>query len=104
MSKWKCNSCGEVYSDTAFDGSPAYHVCSPETIEHAKCDAEGKILTPEKRTPRENVRNENMKPGLIFVDGEYILQTPDPTGNVPMLTTKPGSIIISEGAGRTLVE
>jgi hypothetical protein len=83
---------------------PAFHVCPPEYITHAVCDAEGKIITPEKRTPRENVRNENVKPGLIFQGGKYILQSVDPNDSVRIVTTEQDSIIIAEGLGRTLVE
>jgi hypothetical protein len=104
MSRYQCNTCGEIYSDVMPHGRQYYHVCTQETIEHAQCDDAGKIIKPEKRTPRENVRNENVKPGLICEGGKYILRRPDPNDSVKIITEEVQSIIIAEGAGRTLVE
>ena len=104
MSKYKCNSCEAVYSDRNPDGVPYYHECDREAIEHATFDDAGKLLTPEKRTPRENIRNENLRMDLIERDGKLYLQTgstQDEAG--PKLVEVP-SRLISEGKGRTLVE
>lgn len=104
MSKWKCNSCGATYPDTLPDGQLYFHVCSPEIIEHAVCDAAGNVVTPPKSKPRENCRNENLRRGLVHFEGKY--QVPVPLKEDPrmMLYEYADSIIMSEGLGRTLVE
>ena len=76
-----CNSCGGTYPDTDRDGAPYYHACSPEVATHAVCDASGAVREPEKRTPRENCRDERLAPAV--------------EGEAPR--------IVSEGAGRVKV-
>ena len=59
--KLRCNVCLGEYSDTQRDGAGYHHACSPEVIQHAAFDAQGKQLTPEVRTPRPGARDENVK-------------------------------------------
>lgn len=61
MSLVKCNSCGATYSQKQSDGSHYFHECSPEVITYAICNPlTGAVTTPEIRTPRPNIRNENV--------------------------------------------
>jgi hypothetical protein len=105
MAKYRCNSCETVYSDTNTDGSPYAHACHPDVIEaHAVCNADGQVTVPEKRTPRADLRDENIRPGAFYVDGKVMVEYPDPETPARMLR-KPGKLeIVAEGAGRTLVE
>jgi hypothetical protein len=82
VSKFKCNNCGATYSDAQADGTEYYHACAGG----------------------DNPRNENPTPGLQFVDGEYKVHVPDPETPGRLLLKKAGALIVSEGAGRTLVE
>lgn len=59
----KCNSCGATYFPVQADGTAYFHACPPEIITHAICDPKtGAVVTPEKREPRTNTRNENPHP------------------------------------------
>lgn len=63
MRQRKCNSCGATYSPVDANGCNYFHECSPEVITPAVCDQKtGNVVTPEKREPRTNVRNENPHP------------------------------------------
>lgn len=104
MSKYKCNSCGGVYSDHTSDGMDYYHVCPPEKVVHAEFDADGKVLTAEKRVPHENPRDERTYGSAIVVDQKLYWFDPDPTGDKPFILTPFTPRIRKEGAGRTLVE
>jgi len=105
MAKFRCKSCGGIYIDPQLDGVHYYHVCPPEIIEHATFDAQGKQLTPEKRTPRPNVRNENVLPGLTYIAENNStlvpkLRKPHPEERGRFIYVDAPTIIISEGAGR----
>lgn len=102
---WKCNSCGATYPDPKPDGTPAFHVCSPDTIEqYAVTDEKGNVTQPEKRAPRASVRNENIRPGLVYLEGKPMLRERDPSDPTRWVAKPAESIIISEGEGRTAVE
>jgi hypothetical protein len=105
MPKWECNSCHAVYSDKHPDGRAYYHTCPPYIVEQEGVyDEQGHVITPEKRTARHDLRDENIKPGLFYLEGVLLRDVPDPETPGRMLH-KPTTIeIISEGAGRTLVE
>lgn len=104
MATWKCNSCGTVYSDTLQNGVLFFHVCHPEVIEHGTFDKHGNVITPEKRTPRPDIRNENMRPGLQYIDGKYWVGVPLAEDPKFLILQPAVELIISEGLGRTLVE
>jgi len=103
MSEYKCNSCGATYSDVTQNGGAYYHACSPEVIEPATFDDTGKQLSAEKRTPRENPRDERLLDGLVFDEGVVKVPVPDPETPGRMILKPAASLIVSEGAGRTLV-
>jgi hypothetical protein len=104
MAKWKCNSCGETYSDTTRDGSSYEHVCSPEVFEHAVCDNAGNVITPAKSSPRPSIRDERLVQGTEYVEGKPMRLTPDPETPGRMFRVPAELAIRSEGLGRTLVE
>src|SRR5579864_838176 len=100
--RYECNSCHARYDDPRPDGTPAFHVCPPdEILAYAIFDDSGKLLKPEKRGPRLNVRNENLRPGLVYIEGKPRLRVQDPEDRTRWVLTEPASLIISEGAGRT---
>jgi hypothetical protein len=102
--KIRCNSCGGTYSDKMPDGTSYFHVCPPETIEHATFDALGKQTNQEKRTPRANVRDERPQPGLLFQRGVWKREISDPTNDQPPKLVDANFAIVSEGDGRTVLE
>jgi hypothetical protein len=104
MSKWRCNSCGATYNDPALDGAPYFHACSPEVIEHGTHDAEGKQVVAEKRTPRENIRNEHTRSDLVLDRGKYFVRVGSAQLESGEKLIPVDSPIISEGLGRTLIE
>lgn len=104
MSKYRCNSCQAEYSDTTPQGAPYFHSCSPEIIEHATFDAEGKQLTPEKRTPRDHIRNEHTRTDIVERDGKFGVVVGSMALEGGEQFTPLDSLILSEGLGRTLVE
>lgn len=104
MPRYKCNSCGGVYVSPQSSGALYFHTCPPEEVEPGTFAATGAPLTPEKRTPRASVRNENIQPGVLYVEGKALLEVEDPTRNVASITLEVDSVIISEGKGRTLDE
>ena len=57
----KCNSCGATYEPSQSNNSRYFHACSPDVITPAICNAKtGEVVTPEKRTPRAVIRDENL--------------------------------------------
>lgn len=104
MSIWQCNSCGQIYPDAESSPDTLPHVCHPDVIEYAVFNSDGTVKTPERRTARENIRNENLLPSLTYWEGVPKLRVPDPTRNVPTILVDAESVIISEGKGRTKVE
>jgi hypothetical protein len=104
MATFKCNSCGGVYSETQRDGSTYFHVCADVVVAEQKADAEGRVIKRAVYGQRDNARNENYMPGLRFVDGAPMMETPDPETPSRMILTPAPRIIVSEGAGRTVVE
>ena len=98
--KWRCNSCAEII--TAGQWPP--HVCNSEVLEHAEFNEQGKLLKPEKRTPRESIRNENVSPGVYFSEGVAVRRAPHPEERGQFIEVPAESLIISEGKGRTQIE
>jgi hypothetical protein len=81
MSKYKCNSCQGVYSD-ATGGGPYFHVCPEGT---------------------ENARNENLRADVLEENGVFYVQTGSFADQAGPQRVEVKSRLISEGAGRTLV-
>jgi len=86
------------------DGGAYFHVCPPEIITHAEVGPGNMIVTPEKREKRENIRNENPRPGISYFDGAWQREVPDPETPGRTLTEPAEYAIVSEGAGRERVE
>ena len=103
MPQFRCNSCNATYPDPRPDGSPAFHVCPADQITHAVCDAQGNVLTPEKRVPWPNARNENIKPGSMFYDGKPGRMVPLPDEPARSRFVEGPIEIVSEGLGRTQI-
>lgn len=59
--RYRCKTCLGTYSDILADGMQYFHACAPEIITHAQFDLLGIEITPESRTPRTVVRNENLR-------------------------------------------
>lgn len=104
MSKYQCNTCKGTYSDVQPDGTAYFHVCPPETVQHAVISVAGVITTPEKRTPTDNVRDERPFGTVVMLEGKQFWADPDPTHDKPFLLTPYAPRVKSEGAGRTLIE
>lgn len=104
MSKWRCNSCEGEYSDTTPQGAPYFHACSPEVIEPAAFGAQGELVTPEKRTQRQNARDENTRTDIVERDGKWGTVTGSTAVEGGEQFTPLDSLIVSEGLGRTLLE
>ncbi len=101
---FECNSCHARYADPRPDGTPAFHVCPPEVIEsYAVSDGKGNVTKPEKRSPRRSIRNENIRPDLVYLEGKPFIRAQDPQDASRRTLTPAQSIIISEGEGRTAV-
>lgn len=79
MSKWECNHCHGVYSDTTRDGGAYHHVCPDGT------------------------RNENPRTDLIEKDGKLFVQTGSFQDEAGPRLVELGSRLIAEGEGRTLI-
>lgn len=103
MATWKCNSCGATYSDTQRDGTAYFHACPAETITHSVFSLLGVLVTPESRAPMANARDENIPRGLTYIEGKPFIVTRDPTDATREIRTPAVSLVIAEGAGRTLV-
>ena len=102
---WQCNTCGQNYPEQQPDGSPNFHVCPPDRITvYAVQDNNGAVITPEKREPFANRRDERPAEGLQYFEGRPFIvrrDPDDPARLVPQPTTR---LIRSEGKGRTAVE
>lgn len=104
MAKFKCNSCGGIYTDIQAGGSLYFHVCASEVVEPAQFDATGKQTKEEKRTPRVDIRDERPVLGLVYVDGKPHVQIPIP-GERTLFTLEPATVLtVSEGKGRTQLD
>jgi len=102
----KCNSCGGTYSPVQRDGMLFFHACPPDIVEPAEFDAQGKLVKPEKRTPRTNVRDERPAPGLVFasIDGaplKCFREVPHPEERNRLVLQEATPAIVSEGNGFT---
>jgi hypothetical protein len=104
MSKFRCKSCGGTYSDRTPEGGAYFHVCPPEIITHAVTSTDGKVVTEEKRVQRANARNESPRAGISHFEGKWQREVPDPETPGRLLTQDAEYGIVSEGAGRELVE
>jgi hypothetical protein len=125
MPTYQCVSCGGVYDSVQRDGSIYFHACPPEKVTtpavfnqgplvSAAVVVAGVTVTPavfgppvkvddEVRTPTANPRNENMRPDLVYLEGKPMIVARDPTDATRRTYTPATSLIIAEGAGRTLV-
>jgi hypothetical protein len=104
MIMYQCNNCKQVYPERADSPDTAPHVCYPFIIEHAEFDAQGKEVKPEKRIPRENIRNENPDPTVYLSNDKWVRRVPHPEERGQFLEQEAEYAIVSEGLGRTLVE
>lgn len=108
MSTWKCLSCGATYSDTSPGGYAFYHACPTEKVTPGVFDARGNLVTPEKREPFPNRRDENVTPGLEWFHEtggppKCMKQVPHPEERGRFIFVETQPTIVSEGAGRELV-
>lgn len=125
MTTWKCNSCGGQYQDSQPNGGAYFHVCPAEKITAHSAWNQGPLVsaavivagvtvtpavygapvlvTPEARAPIDNPRNENPPSNLVYVEGKPKLVTRDPNDATRTNYTDAPSLIIADGAGRTLV-
>jgi hypothetical protein len=79
MSKWKCNSCQGIYQDTTPDGGAYFHVCP------------------------DGARNENVRGDVTEQDGKLYILSGSFMDQAGPQRVEVKSRLISEGAGRTLV-
>jgi ssDNA-binding Zn-finger/Zn-ribbon topoisomerase 1 len=99
--RFKCNSCGGTYADTQADGTRYFHACSPVVNPAFQPDPTKLTHDARETIERDNARNENMKPGLAFQDGKYVVVTADLNDAQKTVATEQKQITRSEGAGRT---
>lgn len=104
MAKYQCNTCRGTYSDVDAKGAIYAHVCPTEIISHSEFDANGIQAKPETRSPLANRRDENPPPGLEFRAGVAYIVTADPHDKMRHNAVPADSLIVAEGAGRTLLE
>jgi hypothetical protein len=104
MAQYKCNSCGAIYSDVQRDGAAYMHACPTEIVTHATFDKVGTKLTDEKREPFANPRNENTHPNLQYHEGKPVHVSRDVNDATRTVIIPAPTLIIAEGAGRTLIE
>lgn len=99
---FKCNSCDAEYPDPKADGTPAFHVCPFDQVtERAVFDDQGNQTKAEVRELIPNRRDENMRPGLFYLEGKPYIRVQDKNDPARWVLETPDSLIISEGEGRT---
>jgi len=103
MAKYRCNSCGGTYSDVLQDGTAYYHACGPIHNPAFNLDSAKGPLDTRDSIERPNKRDENAPVTLRVVNGKPVLVTADVHDATRQIETPAASLIVSEGAGRTLV-
>lgn len=101
MARYRCNSCGAEYEDRDAAGVMYFHACPTDKITHAVTDDKGNVVTPEKREPLPNRRDENAPKELIYIEGKPKLRKRDPNDPTRVTFEDADSLVRSEGAGRT---
>lgn len=103
MAKWQCNSCGATYDDGARIGIPYYHACGPIPNPDYQPHWDADKFDSRQEIERPDKRDENLLPGVQWIDNKPVVRESDPHDATRIITTTPASLIRSEGKGRTLV-
>jgi hypothetical protein len=104
MAKYKCNSCGGIYSDTQKDGGRYFHACGPVANPNYQPDPSKPNHDARETIERVGRRDENTARNLQYIEGKPMIVTNDPNDATRQNITPAESLILSEGAGRTLIE
>ncbi len=103
MAKYQCNSCEAVYLTPQLDGGHYAHVCAPVVNPNHQPDLRAPKYDPATHVARENARNENPPQGLQYIESKPFMVTRDKNDATRETHVPATSLIVSEGAGRTLL-
>ncbi len=101
--RFRCNTCLGSYHDTLPDGMDYYHACPPLAMPGAQPDPALPGFTPPVERERADKRDENLPPGIVFVEGLAVRLEPDPNDRAVVRRVPVTSLLKSEGKGRTKV-
>ncbi len=102
MAAFSCNDCKAIYSDKMADGSLYFHACGPIANPGFQPDPTKPNFDARPLIERPNRRDENVQPGLQFIDGSYVRRIPVATD--PESTTLDPVTDISKAQGTGAAE
>jgi len=99
MANLKCNACGGTYNTTQRDGTAYFHQCPAEIITTPASSTASGAGAGEVREQRTAIRDENIRRGIVYVDGKPHKFVPNPEERNQSLLVPGEAGIISEGDG-----